>query len=216
MGTPLLALAVDVKSAVALLVIPNLVMDSLQLRRSGPLGNVPRRLALLLVFSMIGTVIGTKLLVALSARTATLVLGGFILGYVLLDLARFSPRIPAGWERRLAVPVGLAAGIMGGITNAPGTAIALYFVALGMDKKEFVRSIAFTFLVVKGVQLVSLVWYGLLDWRLVLGSLGLAAIGLIGFGLGLKLQDRLDQRSFSRAVLVFLAVLGLWLVARAL
>jgi len=113
-----------VKSAVALLVIPNLVMDSLQLRRSGPLGNVPRRLALLLVFSMIGTVIGTKLLVALSARTATLVLGGFILGYVLLDLARFSPRIPAGWERRLAAPVGLAAGIMGGITNAPGTAIA--------------------------------------------------------------------------------------------
>ena len=216
MGTPLLALAVDVKSAVALLVIPNLVMDSLQLRRSGPLGNVPRRLALLLVFSMIGTVIGTKLLVALSARTATLVLGGFILGYVLLDLARFSPRIPAGWERRLAAPVGLAAGIMGGITNAPGTAIALYFVALGMDKKEFVRSIAFTFLVVKGVQLVSLVWYGLLDGRLVLGSLGLAAIGLMGFGLGLKLQDRLDQRSFNRAVLVFLAVLGLWLVARAL
>ena len=68
----------------------------------------------------------------------------------------------------------------------------------------------------KGVQLVSLVWYGLLDWRLVLGSLGLAAIGLIGLGLGLKLQDRLDQRSFNRAVLVFLAVLGLWLVARAL
>src|SRR5262249_644016 len=113
LGTPLLALAVDVKSAVALLVIPNLVMDGLQLRRSGPLGNVPRRLALLLVFSMIGTVSGTQLLVALSARTATLVLGAFILGYVLLDLARFSPRIPAGWERRLAAPVGLAAGIIG-------------------------------------------------------------------------------------------------------
>jgi len=43
-------------------------------------------------------------------------------------------------------------------TNAPGTPIALYLVALGMEKKEFVRSIAFTFLVVKGVQLVSLGW----------------------------------------------------------
>jgi len=49
----------------------------------------------------------------------------------------------------------------------------------------------------------------------VLGSLGLA-VALAGFGLGLKLQDRLDQRSFSRALLVFLAVLGVWLVARAL
>jgi len=120
----------------------------------------------------------------------------------------------AGLE--FVTPVGLAAGIMGGITNAPGTAIALYFVALGMDKKEFVRSIAFTFLVVKTVQLVTLVWYGLLTWHLVLGSLGLAALGLAGFALGLRLQDRLDQRSFNRAVLVFLAVLGVWLVAKAL
>jgi uncharacterized protein len=205
-----------VKSAVALLVIPNLVMDGLQLRRSGPIGDAPRRLAPLLVFTMIGTVIGTKLLVALSPRAVTLLLGGFVLGYVVLDLARFSPRVPAHWELRLAAPVGLVAGIMGGITNAPGTAIALYFVALGMDKKEFVRSIAFTFLVVKTVQLVTLGWYGLLGWNLLLASLGLAAVALAGFGLGLRLQDRLDQRSFNRAVLVFLAVLGVWLVAKAL
>ncbi|MGH7304067.1 MAG: TSUP family transporter, partial [Candidatus Rokuibacteriota bacterium] len=202
--------------AMALLVVPNLVMDGLQLRRSGPLGGAPRRLAPLLIFTMIGTVIGTRLLVALSPRAVTLLLGGFVLGYVVLDLARLSPRIPASWELRLAAPVGLAAGIMGGITNAPGTAIALYFVALGMDKREFVRSISFTFLVVKTVQLVTLVWYGLLGWYLGLASLGLAAAGLAGFGLGLKLQDRLDQRAFNRAVLGFLAVLGLWLVARAL
>lgn len=216
LGTPLLALAVDVKSAVALLVIPNLVMDSLQLRRSGPSGDAPRRLAPLLLFTMIGTVVGTKLLVMLSPRAVTLALGGFVLGYVLLNVFRFSPRVPVRWELRLAAPIGLAAGIMGGVTNAPGTAIALYFVALGMDKKEFVRSIAFTFLVVKTVQLVTLVWYGLLTWHLALGSLGLAAVGLAGFALGLRLQDRLDQRSFNRAVLVFLAVLGVWLVAKAL
>ena len=216
LGTPLLALVVDVKTAVGVLVIPNMVMDGLQLRRSGPIGDAPRRLAPLLLFTMIGTVIGTKLLVALSPRTATMILGVFILGYVLLDLARLSPRVPPSWELTLAAPVGLAAGIMGGITNAPGTPIALYLVALGMEKKEFVRSIAFTFLVVKGVQLVTLVWYGLLTWSLAVVSLGLAATGLAGFALGLKLQDRLDQRSFSRAVLIFLAALGVWLLVRTL
>ena len=207
---------VDVKTAVAALVIPNLVMDGLQLRRQGPLGATPRRLASLLVFTMLGTIIGTKLLVVLSGRTATLILGAFVLGFVALDLARFSPRVPAGWERLLAPPVGLAAGVMGGITNAPGTALALYFVALGMDKREFVRSIAFTFLVVKGVQLASLGWYGLLGWTLVLGSLGLTAAALAGFGLGVRVQDRLDQRAFNRGVLVFLATLGVWLVVRTL
>ena len=101
-------------------------------------------------------------------------------------------------------------------SNAPGTALALYFVALGMDKREFVRSIAFTFLVVKAVQLASLGWYGLLGWPLVLGSLGLTAAGLAGFGLGVRVQDRLDQRAFNRGVLVFLATLGVWLVVRTL
>jgi len=211
-----LALVVDVKTAVAALVIPNLVMDGLQLRRQGPLGATPRRLAPLLVFTMLGTIIGTKLLVVLSGRTATLILGAFVLGFVALDLARFSPRVPAGWERLLAPPVGFAAGVMGGITSAPGTALALYFVALGMDKREFVRSIAFTFLIVKAVQLASLGWYGLLGWPLVLGSLGLTAAALAGFGLGLRVQDRLDQRAFNRGVLVFLATLGAWLVVRTL
>ena len=209
-------LVVDVKTAVALLVVPNLVMDALQLRRQGPIGDAPRRLALLLLFTVLGTIIGTKLLVTLPAHTVTLILGLFVLGYVALDLMHLAPRVPPGWERRLAPPVGLVSGIMGGITNAPGTALALYFVALGMDKREFVRSIAFTFLVVKGVQLATLGWYGLFGWHLVLSTLGLTVAALAGFGLGVRLQDRLDQRTFNRAVLVFLAALGVWLLVRTL
>ena len=209
-------LVVDVKTAVALLVVPNLVMDALQLRRQGPIGDAPRRLALLLLFTVLGTIIGTKLLVTLPAHTVTLILGLFVLGYVALDLMHLAPRVPPGWERRLAPPVGLVSGIMGGITNAPGTALALYFVALGMDKREFVRSIAFTFLVVKGVQLATLGWYGLFGWHLVLSTLGLTVAALAGFGLGVRLQDRLDQRAFNRAVLVFLAALGVWLLVRTL
>src|SRR5439155_1337297 len=204
LGTPLLALFVDVKVAVASLVIPNLVMDGIQLRRQGPVGDTPRRLAPLLVFTMLGTVVGTKLLVA------------FVVAFVLFDLVRFSPRVDRRWERMLAAPVGLVAGIMGGITNAPGTLLAVYFIALGMDKREFVRSVAFSFLIVKAVQLATLAWYGLLSGAIVLASVGLTAAALVGFGLGVRLQDTLDQRTFNRAVLIFLAVLGVWLVMRAI
>ena len=217
MGTPLLALVVDdVKTAVPLLIVPNLVMDGFQLQRQGPIGDAPRRLVPLLIFTIVGTIIGTKLLVMLSARAATLILGSFVLGFVALDLARVTPRIPRGFERRLAPPVGLVAGVMGGITNSPGTVLALYFVALGMDKREFVRSIALTFLVVKGVQLLTLAWYGLFGWHLVPATLGLTVVSLGGFWLGARLQDRLDQRAFNRAVLAFLAILGIGLVVRAL
>ncbi|MGH7278072.1 MAG: hypothetical protein ACREJG_05235, partial [Candidatus Rokuibacteriota bacterium] len=66
----------------------------------------------------------------------------------------------------------------------------------------------------KLIQLGSVAYYGLLSWPLLAGSLTLTVAGLGGFWLGMKLQDRLDQRAFNRTVLVFLAVLGLGLTLR--
>jgi len=59
-------------------------------------------------------------------------------------------------------------------------------------------------------------WYGLFSWALLRWSLLLTVVALAGFAIGLRVQDRLDQRTFNRAVLAFLALLGGWLVWRAL
>jgi uncharacterized protein len=216
LGTPLLSLFVDVKTAVVILIVPNIVMDVLQFARQGaPLGTV-RRFALLLVFGAIGTVAGTRLLVAISSTTATLILGLFIVGFVALGAAGVTLRVPARWEQRLSTVVGLLTGIVGGITNVPGTPLVIYFQALDLPKREFVSSTAFTFVVYKLIQLGAVVYYGMLPLSLVPTSLALTLVALGGFAIGLKVQDRLEQRTFNRAVLVFLALLGLWLVARSL
>jgi uncharacterized membrane protein YfcA len=97
----------------------------------------------------------------------------------------------------------------------PGTPLAIYFYALRLDKLEFVRSVACVFVVYKAVQLGSVAWFGLLTWSVLGLSLGLTAVALIGFAVGLRLQDRLEQRAFNRMVLVFLGALGIWLVVRA-
>src|SRR5215470_11051507 len=120
-ATPLLALAVGVKTAVAVSILPNIAMDSV-----------------------------------------TLVLGVFVLLFVAVSASGFALRVSADWEPWLSPPVGLAAGVLGGLTNVPGTPMVLYFVALGMEKYEFVRAVAVTFIVVKVVQLVAVAWYGLL------------------------------------------------------
>jgi uncharacterized membrane protein YfcA len=216
LGTPLLSLFVDVKTAVVILIVPNIVMDVLQFARQGaPLGTV-RRFALLLVFGAIGTVAGTRLLVAISSTAATLTLGLFIVGFVALGAAGVTLRVSARWEQRLSTVVGLLTGIVGGITNVPGTPLVIYFQALDLPKREFVSSTAFTFVVYKLIQLGAVVYYGLLPLSLVPTSLALTLVALVGFAIGLKVQDRLEQRAFNRAVLAFLALLGLWLVTRSL
>jgi|SRR5882672_1403202 len=215
-ATPLLALALGVKTAVAVSILPNIVMDSVQLVRRGQALATVRRMLWLILFSMVGMWLGTRLLVVLPARVATLVLGVFVLAFAAITAWGRAPRVPARWEPWLSPPVGLVAGVLGGLTNVPGTPMVLYFVALGLDKYDFVRAVAVTFIVVKVVQLAAVAWYGLLDARLLGVSLAFSAVALAGFAVGARLQDWLPARAFNRAVLAFLVLTGAWLIFRGL
>jgi uncharacterized membrane protein YfcA len=214
LATPLLSLVVDVKTAVVVLILPNIVMDGIQFaRRGAPLATV-RRFGTLLLSGGVGIVLGTRVLTLLSPRTATLILGVFVLLFVALSVTGLAPKIPPRWEPWLSPPAGLVAGVIGGVTNSPATALVLYFHGIGLSKHDFISSIAFTFFFYKLVQLGAVTWYGLLPWSLLGVSVALTAVALAGFAVGLRVQDRLDQRSFNRVVLVFLAVLGAWLLVR--
>lgn len=214
LATPLLSLVVDVKTAVVVLILPNIVMDGIQFaRRGAPLATV-RRFGTLLLSGGVGIVLGTRVLTLLSPRTATLILGVFVLLFVALSVTGLAPKIPPHWEPWLSPPAGFAAGVIGGVTNSPATALVLYFHEIGLAKHDFISSIAFTFFFYKLVQLGAVTWYGLLPWSLLGVSVALTAVALAGFAVGLRVQDRLDQRSFNRVVLVFLAVLGAWLLVR--
>jgi len=216
LATPLLSLTVDVKTAVVLLILPNIVMDGIQFSRRGAPTETIRRLLPLLITGGIGTFVGTRLLVVLPARAVLLLLGGFVIAFVTLNATRFSPRLPPGWEPWAGPVAGFVAGVVGGVTNVPGTPLAIYFYALGMSKADFLASTAFTFLIYKLVQIVAVAWYGLLTSALAATSLALTGIALAGFVGGLWIQNRLDQRAFNRAVLALLGALGLWLVVRSL
>jgi uncharacterized membrane protein YfcA len=216
LGTPLLSLVTDVKTAVVLLIIPNITMDGIQFLRRGAPRAVVDRFWTLLVAGAAGTLVGTRLLVGLSPRTATLVLSAVVLGFVALSAAGVSPRLAPRWERWLSPVVGLAVGVIGGVTNVPGTPLVVYLHALRLPKHEFVAAVAFTFVVYKLVQLAAVAYFGLLAWSLAGWSVALTGLALGGFAAGLRVQDRLDPRAFNRAVLGFLAFLGLWLLVRSI
>jgi uncharacterized membrane protein YfcA len=215
-ATPLLALATDVPTAVAVLLAPNIVMDSIQVvRRRGVLAAL-RRHAPLILAGIAGTVLGTRFLTLVSTRGLLLTLACTLLAFVLLSVARPAWRIPPRAERPLAPVVGFVAGTLGGLTNTPGVALTPYYYALGLPKGEFVRVIAATFLTLKLVQFGAVWQVGLLD-RMRLAMSAVAMVVSLGvFRLGLRAQDRVPQAAFNRAVLVLLGALSVAMLMRAL
>ena len=190
-------------------------MDALQAVRRRGLRLAVRRHALLLILGVVGVLVGTRMLAVLPGRVALFTLSAFLLAFVALTVSGARPRVPLAWERWLSPIVGFVCGVLGGLTNVPGTPLVIYFYALGLDKHELVRAIALTFVTYKVVQLAAAAWYGLLTWPLLLASLALTIAALVGFAVGLWLQDTLPDKLFHRLVLAFLVVSALVLLARA-
>ena len=215
-ATPLMALFLDGKTVIGMLILPNIVMDTIQAIRLPGIFGVIRRHLVLYVFGIIGIFVGTKLLTGFSPNTFLLILGLVITVFVGVSFYQVSFRVSPNLERLLAPVVGLGAGILGGVTNVPALLLVLYFYALRLDKAEFVRSLCLAFLILKGTQLVAVIQFGLINAH-IFGLSVLATFFVLGtFWLGLKAQDRVDQQTFNRAVLALLAAIGVWMIIRAL
>jgi uncharacterized protein len=214
-STPFLALFVDLRTAIVVLIFPNLVMDGIQTLRKPGLVETLRRHWILYLCGIGGTYLGTQFLVWFPSQKLLLVLGAVVLVFVAVNVSRLEFHVPPRLERYLSPPIGFFAGVLGGVTNVPGTPLVLYFYALGMGKDEFIRSIALSFLVYKLAQFTSVISFGLLTWPLFGLSALATAFGLGAFWLGLRTQDRVDQVTFNRVVLGFLGLLGIWLVIRS-
>jgi uncharacterized membrane protein YfcA len=215
-ATPLVALATDVRTAVVVLLLPNILMDGVQVLRRPGLGAALRRHLGLIVPGIVGTVAGTQFLAGVSARGLLLALGGVILAFAVFSWVRPAWRLPPHLERPVAPLVGLTAGLLGGVTNVFALPLAPYLYSLGLAKAEFVRAISIAFLAFKATQLGAVWQVGLMERRLVLASLVATGAALVVFRLGLLVQDRVPAETFNRAVLVFLGVLSTAMLVRAL
>lgn len=215
-ATPTVALLLDIRMAVTILIIPNLVMDLTQVFRGEFPHAILRRFSGMFLSTVIGVFLGTMVLVNLPLWILNLTLGLIVLAFVAANFFRPEFHIPPYRERKLSPLMGLIGGFLNGMTNAAGPALAIYFYSLRLSKVEFIKSIATIFIVTKASQLVAVSSWNLLNRSTLQLSLSITLLVLVGFYAGLKTQDRVNQRLFNRGLLILLFAIGLVLVGGAL
>ncbi len=215
-ATPTVALLLDIRTAVAILIIPNIVMDTAQIFRGTFSPSLFCRFSWLLVLTIAGVFLGTMVLVTLPLWLLNLSLGVMVLVFVASTFFRFEFHITPQRERLFSPVAGFVSGFLNGMTNAAGPALAIYLYSLKLAKTEFVKSIATIFIVTKVSQLIAVSTWNLFTPSTLRLSLLVTLVCLIGFYAGLKTQDRVNQRTFNRGLLALLFVIGITLVVRSL
>jgi uncharacterized protein len=214
-ATPMVALLLDIRTAVTVLILPNLFMDSAQVMRDGLPYEVFRRFKALIVPTVIGVFLGTMVLVKLPLWILNVCLGVMVLVFVISNLFKIDFSVSARNEKILSPIFGFVSGFLNGMTNAAGPTLAIYFYSLKLEKRSFVKSIATIFVTTKLSQLIAISTWNLFNWYTIKLSLLVLLLTLAGFYAGIRTQDRVNQKSFNRGLLALLSVVGVTLLVRA-
>lgn len=151
----------------------------------------------------------------LSPQTFMLVLGIPVTFFAILQLIGMTWRIEKQ-TLRSEVSIGIIAGTIGGLSGVWGPPTVLYLTALNTPKAEQVRVQGVIYglgsLALAGAHFGS----GVMRTETLPISIALIPPALLGMWLGLRIQDRIEQKTFRRITLLVLTIAGLNLVRRGL
>lgn len=212
---PILALAVGLKDALPLVIIPSVCSNLVVMRQAGRFGETVRRFWPMLVSLLPGLAVGLWVLSWIDGARAGAILGVILLLWCAFSYAKPDLRLPTGWEGPLAPLSGFATGIINGVTGSQVMPAVPFLMMLHMERNLFIQAINSSFTLSSLVMAIGLGQLGLFSWDdIVISTLGICFV-FVGLKLGGAIRYRLSERAFRTAILAVLSVMGLGLVVAA-
>ena len=213
---PIMALRLDLKVAIPLVIIPSIVSNIVVMIQAGRFREALKRFWPMYLASIPGLLIGLSILVAINVSAAKAILGLVLIVYVSWALANKHLALSEKWERILKPPAGFFTGFINGLTGSQVMPSLPYLLSLNLHKNDFVQAINISFTLSSLIMLVGINRLGHLPpstFMLAVGGLipVLTAVYIAG-----KLQHKLTGESHRKLVLGFLLVMGLILLLKVL
>jgi uncharacterized protein len=202
---PLMALFIDIKSAIPLIVLLGIAINTMLLFQLAKHFERKKWMPLLLS-SLPGIIIGIYILKTVETRILEI-----LLGVVILTTAT-AMWISKGPEKELskisAYATGFIAGLLGGSMGAPGPPVIIY-TSLQPWTKQQIKATMVAFFAIGGVGIGIFYYYSGFITNDILHSFTYCVIPLIsGVLTGVFLFNRIDEKIYRRIVHIALFILG--------
>ena len=211
-ATPLLAMVTDIKTSILYIAIPTLLINLISIYSEGNFLQVIKKFYPLALIGMIGSAIGTQILIYSSSELFKLLLAFSIFLYLFIQ--KF--KIQMHWIRKKKiismVVFGLFAGIIGGLTNVMASILIIYSLESKHTKKEVIQSTNLCFLFGKVIQIVLFTLHGSFNQELLTISFSSLVVVAVAMFIGLKVKDKIPQESYKKVVKIVLFLIACVLV----
>jgi uncharacterized protein len=198
-ATPLVALVVDIKSAIALLAPITLVLVVISALRGVALMSILREFWFVPVATAAGAWVGTRILLAAPPEPFVLILALVILLYLNVDrLGRGKSELVQRLRPAFGVAFGFVAGVFEAVANVAGPVLLIYFMLLGLAPAQMVQTLNLCFSMGKGAQTATWAMSGQISAATWLLIGGLSVPSVAALFAGMRVRHRIDAATYRR------------------
>ena len=210
--TPLLALRMDTRLAVAVVSVPHVVGTAVRFWLMS--GGVDRRVLVSFgVTSAAGGLTGALLQGVASNRWLTVLFGGLLLFAAVSEATGLAGRMR--FRGHVAWIAGALSGLLGGLVGNQGGLRSAALLGFGLDKRTFVATATAIGLLVDGARMPVYVATQYRELSVLWLPILVAIVGVVlGTVLGSRVLARIPDIWFHRVLAVVLAALGITMVTR--
>ena len=149
--------------------------------------------------------------------TLNLLIGAVILALCIFGLLKDfilkdKEKIPTHWT--FAAFFGLLAGFTTQVANAAGPVMAIYLIAMRFEKKEYMGTAAWYFMILNWTKVPIFMYEGRITLASVRADLAMIPLLLVGAAIGIWMLKKMPQKLFEKVVLVLAAAAAVKLLAK--
>jgi len=216
-STPVVAMFTDVRTAVVLTLLPNILVNLISMLRGGNWGASLRRYWPVAIYVVIGTFLGTRLILIAPAEPLRLLLAAIIVVYLKQDAFKL-----LDWSiiNRHPQAAGLAFGLMGGLlagaVNVALPPLLIYFTTLGLAPLAMTQILNLCFLGGRVAQVATFGSAGAYGADVLLFAVPTVIAALAGVFIGGYFQSRIPPGTWRKIIRAVLWTMAAILLAQAL
>ncbi|MBD3895957.1 sulfite exporter TauE/SafE family protein [Halomonas sp. ML-15] len=212
----LLTVAMDLPTAMALLLIPSFVTNLWQSMVGGNARAILVRLWPFLAMATITVWLGAAALTRVNLSLLTALLGSLLIIYAVVNLAGIKIFVPSRHEYWAGPLIGSANGVLTGMTGSFVVPGVMFLQAIGLPRNMLIQAMGMLFTVSTVALAAALQQANFLTVQY--GAMSAAAVlpALAGMVLGQRIRERLSEKMFRSVFFISLLLLGAYIMVNAL
>ena len=203
-STPIIALFTDIQTTIVLMLIPTIITNIISIVNEGKFFKALQKFWFIISLMVLGSIIGTLLLIYVNSDYFKLLLAFIIFIYLLQSNINIRLSFISLYPKFSTYILGIFGGILSGLTNIVAPLLIMYSIELNYSKKDTIQLSNLCFLFTKSAQLVLFVYFGSFTMQIVETSMiGVIAV-FIGLFLGIKIKRKINAQLYTKILKLLL------------